>query len=142
MTTLIFNRDDELAAWAEAEYPDCAPLARPLTSIGIQSNDGELLGVVFYHDFRYHDVEVSVITATPRWATPGNIRAILHYPFIQRGVKRMTARTPKKNGHARKMLEGLGAVLEGVHPYGDGGIGKSCTYGLYRDVAIKKWSLE
>ena len=97
MTQLIFGKDEELAKWAEATYPDCAPLARPLTAIGIASSEGELLGVAIYHNFRQYDVEITFVTANPRWSTPGNVRAILHYPFIQLGVKRMTAITKKSN---------------------------------------------
>ena len=47
MTQLIFDRDEELATWAETQYPDCAPLARPLTSIGIASSEGEIIGLRF-----------------------------------------------------------------------------------------------
>lgn len=139
MTQLIFDQDDELAAWAEATFPECLPLARPLTAIGFTSSQGEILGVAIFHNFVHYDIQVSIITATPRWATPGNIRAILHYPFIQLGVKRMTATTAKSNKRARKMLLGIGAHLEGVHPYGMDGVKTACSYGLYRDDAIKKW---
>jgi RimJ/RimL family protein N-acetyltransferase len=132
MTQLIFYRDDEMAQWAEAHFPECAPLARPLNAIGIASSDGDILGVAIYHNFMQYDIEFSLVTATPRWATPGNIRAILHYPFIQLGVKRMTARTAKSNKRARKMLEGIGAKLEGVHPYAYKGVGALCSYGLYK----------
>lgn len=135
MTQLIFGKDEELARWAEATYPDCAPLPRPLVSIGIASSDGKLLGVAIYLNFCHYDIQICFVTATPRWATPGNIRAILHYPFIQLGVKRMTAVTNKSNKKARKLLEGVGFRLEGVHPYGDAGVRPSVTYGLYRENA-------
>ena len=137
MTQLIFDRDEELATWAETQYPDCAPLARPLTSIGIASSEGEIIGVAIYHNFRHTDVEVTFITATQRWATLGNVRALLHYPFIQLGVQRMTAITSKSNKKARKLLRGLGFLLEGTHPYAAKGK-TACTYGLYSDNA-KRW---
>ena len=137
MTELIFNRDDELAAWAEAHFPDCEPLARPLTSIGFSSNEGEILAVPIYHNFRHHDIEVTSVTATPRWATQGNIRVAFHYPFVQLGVKRMTAITTKSNKRCRKFLEGLGFCLEGVHPYADKGVSAACTYGLYEKRALE-----
>jgi RimJ/RimL family protein N-acetyltransferase len=137
MTELIFGKDDELAAWAEANYPECAPLSRPLTAIGVASSAGEMLGVAIYHNFRQNDVEITFVTATPRWATSGNISAILHYPFIQLGVQRMTAITAKANKKARKLLTGLGFVLEGTHPYAHAGK-TACTYGLYSETA-QKW---
>tara|TARA_R110000764_G_scaffold160377_2_gene247886 strand:- start:208 stop:633 length:426 start_codon:yes stop_codon:yes gene_type:complete len=138
MTQLLFNRDDELAQWAENKYPDCAPLSRPLTSIGIASSEGKILGVAIYHNFRQNDVEITFITTTPRWATLGNIKALLYYPFIQLGVQRMTAITKKSNKQARKFLSGIGFLLEGTHPYAANGK-TACTYGLYSDNAKKRW---
>jgi hypothetical protein len=139
LTQLIFNQDEELAAWAETNYPECCPLPRPFICMGIASSAGEMLGVAIYHDFSDNDVQITFVTATPRWATPGNVRAILHYPFIQLGVKRMTAVTNKSNKKARKILEGVGFKIEGVHPYADGGVRSKVSYGLYAPVAQEKW---
>jgi RimJ/RimL family protein N-acetyltransferase len=138
MTGLVCGRDDELATWAEEHYPDCAPLARPLTAIGVSSNDGDIMGVAIFHNYRQNDIEITFITATPRWATLGNIRGILNYPFIQLGVKRMTAITNKSNKKARKLLTGLGFILEGTHPYAARDCTAACTYGLYAKNA-EKW---
>lgn len=136
---LVFNQNEELAAWAEANHPECSPLPRPFTAIGVASDDGKILGVAIYHNFSNNDVEITFVTATPRWATSGIVRAILHYPFIQLGVKRMTAVTNKSNKKARKLLEGVGFKLEGVHPFADGGVRPKVSYGLYESVAQEKW---
>jgi RimJ/RimL family protein N-acetyltransferase len=114
------------------------PLARPLTAIGVSSNDGDIMGVAIFHNYRQNDIEITFITATPRWATLGNIRGILNYPFIQLGVKRMTAITNKSNKKARKLLTGLGFILEGTHPYAARDCTAACTYGLYAKNA-EKW---
>ena len=139
LTSLVCGRDDELAAWAEEHFPDCAPLSRPLTAIGVSAIDGEIMGVAIFHNYRQNDIEITFITATPKWATPGNVRGILNYPFVQLGVKRMTAITMKSNKKARKLLTGLGFVLEGVHPYAARDLTPSCTYGLYSQNA-EKWT--
>ena len=145
MTQLIFNRDEELARWAEINFPEVGQISRPLHAIGVADSDGELLGVAFYSSFgqnrnnETYDLQVTLVTASTRWATKATIRALLHYPFFQIGTKRMSAITNKSNKKARKLLEGLGFKLEGVHPFGDEGIRPSCSYGLYRDDAIKKW---
>lgn len=138
MSHLIFGHDEALAQWAEAAYPDCAPLSRPLAAIGVGS-DKDILGVAIYHNFRQdgNDIEITFVTATPRWATPGNIRELLRYPFVQLGVKRMTAITQKSNKRARKLLTGLGFVLEGTHPFASKDAKPACTYGLYSDRAMK-----
>jgi RimJ/RimL family protein N-acetyltransferase len=96
------------------------------------------MGVAIFHNYRQNDIEVTFITATPRWATLGTIRGILHYPFKQLGVKRMTAITMKSNKKARKLLTGLGFVLEGVHPFAATDCTSACTYGLYAKNA-ERW---
>ena len=147
MTQLIFNRADELADWAEIQSPEIGDVGRPCEAIGIASNDGKLMAVAIYNNFTYYngskskcyDVHMTFVAATPRWATSGNIRAVLDYPFNQLGVKRMTSIINKDNKRARKLNEGVGFKLEGMHPFGNGGKGRSCTYGLYHNVVKERW---
>lgn len=142
MTQLVFEPQDALADWAEKMLPECAPVNRPMTRFfGVASAKGELLAVAFFNNYRHNDrdIEFSMVAATPRWATPGNIRALLHYPFVQLGVQRLTARTAKSNKRVRSIVERCGAKLEGVHPYGYLGKRTGLTYGLYRDVANERW---
>ena len=138
LTTLIFGRDEELATWAEQS--GIGPFQRPLTAIGVADGKGEkIMAVAIYNNYRHHsDIEVSFVAATPRWATQGNIRAMLHYPFVQLGVKRLSAITTKKNKRCRKLLTGLGFKQEGVHPFAGSDGAPAITYGLYSEPA-KKW---
>ncbi len=139
---LIFDSEN-LAEWVEANFPELGQIARPLYAIGV-TDEENILCVALFNNFgqnrrnETYDLQVTFVAATPRWATPGNIRAILHYPFIQLGVKRMTAITDKSNKKARKLLEGIGFRLEGTHPYGADGVAPSLTYGLYAEQA-KRW---
>ncbi len=97
------------------------------------------MAVAIYNNYRYSaDIEVSFVAATPRWATQGNIRAMLAYPFVQLGVKRLSAITTKKNKRCRKLLTGLGFKLEGVHPFAGENQATAISYGLYSEPA-KKW---
>lgn len=137
MKHLVFGHDEEMAAWAEAAYPECAPLCRPLTAIGIAEGT-DICGVAVYHNYRQYDIEITFVTATQKWATPGTVRALLRYPFIQLGVKRMTGITKKSNKNARTLMSKLGFVLEGVHPFAAGG-STACTYGLYEKTAKERW---
>lgn len=140
MTQLVFGHDELFATWAEDQLKMDVPFARPLHAIGITSQDGnELLGVVIYNGFRHYSCEATIATSDPRWATPNNIRAIFRYPFIQLGVKRMTAITSKSNKRARQMLDKLGFKLEGTHPFAFDGVKASCSYGIYSDTVFKKW---
>ena len=136
MTTLVFGRDEELAEWAEKS--GVGPFQRPLTAIGITDKEDKIMAVAIYNNYRYSaDIEVSFVAATPRWATQANIRAMLYYPFVQLGVKRLTAITTKKNKRCRKLLTGLGFKQEGVHPFAGENEATAITYGLYREPASK-----
>ena len=106
MTNLVFGRDEELVTWAERS--GLGPFQRPLTAIGVVDDEDKIMAVAIYNNYRYSsDIEVSFVAATPRWATQGNIRAMLSYPFVQLGVKRLSAITTKKNKRCRKLLTGL-----------------------------------
>ena len=97
------------------------------------------MAVAIYNNYRYSsDIEVSFVAATPRWATQGNIRAMLSYPFVQLGVKRLSAITTKKNQRGRKLLTGVGFKQEGVDPFAGENKATAITYGLYSEPA-KKW---
>lgn len=140
MAQLIFGHDEELAQWAESEYPEGAPFPRPVVAIGIADKDTErLYGVAMYSGFTPTNVDFGMITVSRRWATKGTVRAILYYPFIQLGAKRMTALTLKSNKHARRVLEKFGFRQEGVHPYGFPNGKTAVSYGLYRDHVIERW---
>jgi len=137
LTTLIFGRDEELATWAEKS--GLGPWQRPLTTIGVTDKDDKIMAVAIYNNYRHpSDIEISFVAATPRWATQGNVRAMMHYPFVQLGVKRLSAITSKQNKRCRKLLTGLGFKQEGVHPFAGADGETAITYGLYSETA-KKW---
>lgn len=140
MAQLIFGHDEELARWAEQEYPDGAPFPRPIVAIGIADGAAErLYGVALYSGHTPSNVDFGLITVSRRWATKGTVRAILYYPFVQLNVRRMTALTLKKNRHARKVLEKFGFRHEGVHPYAFPNGGTAISYGMYRETAMERW---
>lgn len=135
---IVYGPVDVLAEWAELHMPECAPIYKPLTAfMGFATRSGELLAVAFFNNYRHNDkdIEFSIVAATPRWATPGNIRAILHYAFVQLGVQRLTAHTAKSNKHVRRLMERVGARLEGVHPKGHLGKSTRLSYCLHREDA-------
>lgn len=140
MAEIILGCDEVLAQWAEQRVPELGSFARPLVAIGAQDCSGQIMAVAIYNEYRGHDISISLVTDTPRWATKGTIRAFLAYPFLQLGCARITAFQRKTHKRARKLVEGLGFKLEGVHPYAaPDGIGRGVTYGLYRDVAMERW---
>ena len=60
-----------------------------------------------------------------------------HTRLAHAAAKRVA--TSKNNKRARRMMEGLGATLEGVHKRGFDGVQAACTYGLLRETAVERW---
>lgn len=110
---LIFNSDAELARWAGAKLG--LRLNEPNTSIGV-AHKGKIIAVAVFNNFRPPNIEITFVTTSPRWASPGAVRAILRYPFVQLGCKRVTAIIEASNQPARAFLQRLGFKLEGIHP--------------------------
>lgn len=97
----------------------------------------ELAAIIVYSEYRHPSIEASIWSATPRWATPPVLRALLQYPFLQLGVRRVTATTEEGNAAARRFLERLGFRHEGTHP--DALMtGTAVSYGLLRADA-ERW---
>jgi hypothetical protein len=109
------------------------------TTIGVM-HKGEIVAVALYNKFLHPNIEVTFVTSTPRWASPGAVKTILRYPFVQLKCKRITATTEATNDPAREFLCRLGFKQEGYHPdvfmSGD-----AVTYGLLRQDAAR-WIAE
>lgn len=100
----------------------------------------EMAAIIVYSEYRHPNIEASIWSSTPRWATPPVLRVLLQYPFLQLGVKRITATTEATNQPARAFLCRLGFRQEGVHPDALP-TGDAVTYGLLRADAAR-WLAE
>lgn len=134
---LIFNCDEALAAWAGQRLG--MEIAKPNTSIGV-AHRNKIVAVAVFNNFRGPNIEITFVTTSPRWASPGAVKAILAYPFLQLGCKRVTAIIEATNQPARAFLCRLGFKLEGVHPDVFPS-GAAETYGLLRKDA-SRWVAE
>lgn len=106
----------------------------PAKAIGVVRRH-EVVAVVVYNQWRHPNIEASIASETPLWASREALRAILAYPFIQLHCKRVTATTEATNQRARAFLCRLGFREEGVHPDALPS-GTAITYGLIaRDAA-------
>jgi RimJ/RimL family protein N-acetyltransferase len=120
MATLIFGHSEVLADWAARRIPHVGATGfGPCQAIGVASGDGpeaRLYAVCVYHDWQpgYQTLQLSMAAASPRWATPGTIRALLHYAFMQCGARKVWTATPHKNARAIKFNKGIGFRQDGV----------------------------
>ena len=104
----------------------------PCTALGVVRR-GVLIGGAVYHNYVGHDVQVSIAFDSPGWALPGTLRALFDYPFNQLGCARMTALIGRSNKKSRKITEGLGFKLEGVHRKGLDGSEDAISYGMLKE---------
>lgn len=74
---------------------------------------GEILAVIVYSRFAPHNIEMSIASSSPRWATKGFIRAAYTYPFVQLNKRRITAVVEDGNDKAVAMNKKLGHIEEG-----------------------------
>lgn len=109
---LIFGADRALARWA-GEHLGIKDFGL-CTTIGVIRN-GDLAAVLVYNNYRPPNIEMSLATATPYWASREVLGAIFRYPLVQLGCKRVTAVTAEQNIAVRRFMERLGFVQEGVH---------------------------
>lgn len=134
---LIYGRDRELSLWVGQQLGLNGPVrsVEP-TAIGVARNN-KIVAAALFTNYQPPAIEITFVTTTPRWASRQTIAAILRYPFVQLGCRRVTAITEACNGPARAFLERLGFRQEGLHPdafpSGDG-----VSYGLLRKDA-ERW---
>lgn len=136
---LIYGHDRELSLWAGQKLGYSGPIGNhhhEPRAIGV-ARGGKIVAVAVFYDYRITSIEVTFVTTTPRWASRENIKAILSYPFVQLGCRRVTAITEEGNTSARAFLERLGFKQEGIHPDGFE-TGTGISYGLLREAA-NRW---
>jgi RimJ/RimL family protein N-acetyltransferase len=112
---LVFGQDARIGAFVASLVPHMdAP--RDFQAIGVADADGTLLAGCIYHNYipRYAGLEISFAATSPRWATRGVCRALLHYPIVQLGCRRVTTVIPHDNQRAIKFNLGIGFAREGT----------------------------
>lgn len=101
----------------------------PCTAIGVVKG-GRLVGGVVYHEYRQHDIRVSIA-----FEGAGFIpwRLLFSYPFNDLKCTRITSMIDKRNKKSRALCERLGFKMEGVHPRGVDGKATAVSYGMLRE---------
>lgn len=103
---------DELLEWAAARYDDNA-IDSDTHAIGVEV-DGAIQAVAMYNCFTDISCNIHVVSdGGRRWASRTFLREAFAYPFIQVGLKRLTALVPAKNTDALTLDLRLGFQVEG-----------------------------
>ena len=104
--------DGDVAGWVQAHIPGCLPFDEKVRTLGIL-RDGQLIAGVVYSEFRGHQVEGSMASTDPRWATRPVLYNIFAYPFVICKVRRFQVTVSRRNKHTRRFVERLGFVYCG-----------------------------
>lgn len=119
MAVIVTGNDQVFGRWAVNRI-DVLQDVRELgnfVAVGILSEnslDGELYGVVMYHDWnpRFKTCQMSVAARSPRWATRSNFRTLLGIAFNQYKCDKVWVAVPHKNERVIRLAEKIGFVKE------------------------------
>ena len=115
MFRLLYGEDERLLPWA-TERVGVPSFRHDARTIGYENDDG-LVAVVVFDGFSPVDVNMHIASdGSSRWLTRELLTASFAFPFIQCGLRRVTALVPARNTAALKFDEHLGFRREGYHP--------------------------
>lgn len=109
----VFGAPKLIARWVIERTPGLDSLENS-ACFGLAAGGNLIMGMA-YNKFSGHDICLNV-AAEPnkRWATRPVLRAIFAYPFLQLGVRRVTALVATGNTASRSLVESLGWTREGL----------------------------
>lgn len=132
---LIIGHDEEVARWIVEQLPDPFYATPDFAAIGV-ARGGQITGGAIYTNYRTFDAggaTIEISCAGHGWLSRRVIGILLAYPFHQLGCHRVMSLVRKKNKASRRLLEGLGFRLEGVHPEAYGPRTGDClSYGMLK----------
>ena len=118
---LFYGFDNQVAEWVRIELGMDVGF-KDFSAIGITDGERIIAGVV-YSNYRHPNIEMSIASISPRWATRRILKALFSYPFEQLGCNRVTGIVDKDAVSTRRFDERLGFVHEGTmregNPAGD-----------------------
>ena len=115
---VVYGRDQTIEDWVALNLPYVKEAGfGPAQSMGICKGNEIITGII-YHRFLGHDIEMSIYATSPRWCSKRILKMIFEYPFIQLGVKRITATIPVSYHKAHRLVTRLGFQKEGRMRHG------------------------
>jgi RimJ/RimL family protein N-acetyltransferase len=116
---VVLDRSAELLTWGADRIATMhgRPFPENATAIGVESDEGGIMGLVAFHDWmpEYRTIQVSAVAEDPRW-----MRARAAFDLMWRycwdvcKVDKIWSATPSKNVRALRFVQGLGFKREAV----------------------------
>jgi RimJ/RimL family protein N-acetyltransferase len=128
---VIYGEENRLLPWARERIG--IEFRRDAYTIGLERG-GEIVAVVVFDSFSKADCSMHVASdGTSKWMSKSLLLASFAYPFVQLGLRRVTAMVPADNEAALRLDEHLGFVREGYHPHATE-TGDLVSLGLLREA--------
>lgn len=108
---IVFGADREIAQWVGDRLG--LDLSRDSVALGIVRR-GKLVAGVVYNNYRAGNIEMTIASDSPMWATRQALAVLFRYPFHQLKCRRVTAVTKATNQPVRAFLCRLGFQQEGI----------------------------
>jgi RimJ/RimL family protein N-acetyltransferase len=115
-----------LLSWAATRIPELhgQPFPENATAMGVESERGDLLGVVAFHSWEPWNgtIEVSAVSEDARWLLARRAwSAMFDYAFRVCDCQKIWSRTPRRNERALRFLRAVGFTYEAILPrqFGD-----------------------
>lgn len=128
---VLYGADARIADWVQRKT-GVDPFPEGTAAMGVMHRGKVVAGIV-WHDYRGHDIHLTVAADSPRFCRPAVLRQLARYPFVQLGCARITSIVSSRNHAAIRFNEGLGMSLEGVLRRGFDGTHDALVYGVTRD---------
>lgn len=106
----MFDEPERVAAWAKERLPNFIGWSGYYQAIGRERN-GELDAAVVYTNAAGNNIVASIVLERP--LTKQFLRAVLHYPFWQLRMHRITVLVEEWNERSFGLCEHLGFMVEG-----------------------------
>lgn len=108
-----FQQDPKALLWAEGVL-GVSFKGTPATWLTSLDQQGTILGVVIFSRFTTGNCEITVVARNPRFITKTFAFAVAYYPFIQLGLRRVTAIIAVENVKSLRLAQRLGFRNEGT----------------------------
>jgi RimJ/RimL family protein N-acetyltransferase len=116
---VVLDRSAELLAWGAERIATMhgRPFPQKATAIGVESDDGRIMGLVAFHDWmpEHKTIQVSAVADDARWLRAREAWDLMfRYCWDICKVEKIWSATPAKNARALKFVLGLGFKREAV----------------------------
>jgi L-amino acid N-acyltransferase YncA len=117
---LIGNQHERACKWLLSQFGPKFERMMPDYKTLMAVENGHVLGAVVYDSFTIYDCNITLAIKDRRCVTRRVISAVFSYPFLQLGLRRVSASVAADNEVSLRLMKRWGFRFEGLKIFGDG----------------------